>query len=77
MLCAARRAACEGSGQTFTRRLNAQRETVLCVLQDERRVKVLDKRLPGSLEHSEADCAVCATRRAACEGSGQTFTRLA
>ena len=50
---------------------------MLCVLQDERRVKVLDKRLPGSLEHSEADCAVCATRRAACEGSGQTFTRLA
>ena len=61
---------------------------MLCVLQDERRVKVLDKRLPGSLEHSEGDCegsgqtftrlcAVCATRRAACEGSGQTFTRLA
>ena len=50
---------------------------MLCVLQDERRVKVLDKRLPGSLEHSEGDCAVCAARRAACEGSGQTFTRLA
>ena len=50
---------------------------VLYVLHDERRVKVLDKRLPGSLEHSEGDCAVCATRRAACEGSGQTFTRLA
>ena len=31
-------------------------------------MKVLDKRLPGSLEHSE-DCAVCATRRAACEHS--------
>ena len=25
------------------------------MLQDERRVKVLDKRLPGSLEHSEGD----------------------
>ena len=43
-------------------------------LQDERRVKILGKHLPGSLEHSEGDCAVCATRQAACEGSGQTFT---
>ena len=50
---------------------------MLCVLQDERHVKILGKRLPGSLEHSEGDCAVCAARRAACEGSGQTFTRLA
>ena len=67
------------------------------MLKDERRVKILGKRLPGSLEHSEGDCAVCATRQAcvcslehsegdcavcatrqaACEGSGQTFTRLA
>ena len=76
-VCATRRAACEGFWtNVYQARLNTLRETVLCVLQDERRVKVLDKRLPGSLEHSE-ETVLCAEKRAACEGSGQTFTRLA